>query len=383
MAMEPAIRELIEKLHRAPYQYALALTGGGAGAAAWLLSVPGASRAVLEINVPYQEQALTEFLGLRPEQFCSAATARALAARAYERARWLAPGQRVFGAGCTASLVTDRSKQGDHRFHVAVQAAEQGTTFSLTLRKGARDREEEEALVDAVVLNALAAACGVPERLELALLSEEILRTETQSGQGLLERFFRDELPAVCLETDGHASCGPARPPVLLPGAFNPVHAGHWGLAATAARVFGAPVAFELSLANVDKPALSAEEARWRSEQFRWRAAVWLTRAPTFVEKAALFPGTVFVVGADTAARLLEPRYYQESEARLAEAFGQFRQAGCRFLVAGRADAAGRFLGVEGLGVPTAHRDLFVGIPETEFRLDLSSTRLRAEETRW
>jgi hypothetical protein len=82
-------------------------------------------------------------------------------------------------------------------------------------------------------------------------------------------------------------------------------------------------------------------------------------------------------VGADTAARLVAPRYYQGSEARLAEAFAHFRQAGCRFLVAGRADAAGCFLGMDGLGLPAAHRDLFVGIPEAEFRVDLSSTRLR------
>src|SRR5438105_2137898 len=98
--MEPAIHQLIEALHRAPYQCALALTGGGTGAAAWLLSVPGGSRTVLEIAVPYHEQALMEYLGSRPEQFCSAATGRALAARAYERAFWLAPGGPVVGVGC-------------------------------------------------------------------------------------------------------------------------------------------------------------------------------------------------------------------------------------------------------------------------------------------
>src|SRR5579884_1150599 len=121
--MDPSLRRLIEALHAGPYRYVLAVTGGGTGAVAALLSVPGGSRTVLEAVVPYHERALVEFLGRAPEQFCSADTARALAERACDRARWLAPGEAVAGAGCTASLATDRPKRGDHRLHVAVHTA--------------------------------------------------------------------------------------------------------------------------------------------------------------------------------------------------------------------------------------------------------------------
>src|SRR5438552_2274247 len=148
-------RELIEALHReSPYQYALALTGGGTGAAAQLLNVPGGSRTLLEVAVPYNQQALSEYLGRAPEQYCSTATSLALARRALERARWLAPGQPVAGVGCTASLATDRPKKGEHRFHLALVAAGAGgRMLSLVLNKGARDRAQEEALLDAVLLN--------------------------------------------------------------------------------------------------------------------------------------------------------------------------------------------------------------------------------------
>src|SRR5580658_7394317 len=78
--------------------------------------------------------------------------------------------------------------------------------------------------------------------------------------------------------------------PILLPGAFNPAHDGHWQLAAAAQRQLGRPAAFEISLANVDKPDLSWEEMLGRIRQFAGRAAVWLTRAPKFVHKAELFP---------------------------------------------------------------------------------------------
>src|SRR5262249_56627326 len=81
-AMNEPCRRLIEALHQSPVRCVLALAGGGAGAASRLLGVPGASRTVLEVVVPYHDRALTEFLGFRPEQFCSAATSRDMAHRA-------------------------------------------------------------------------------------------------------------------------------------------------------------------------------------------------------------------------------------------------------------------------------------------------------------
>ena len=112
---------------------------------------------MLEVVVPYHDRSLIDFLGRMPEQFCSASASQALAVRACERARQLAPGQAVVGLGCTASLATDRLKRGEHRFHVAVHTHGRTTTHSLTLTKGARDREGEEAVLDAVLLNAGAA----------------------------------------------------------------------------------------------------------------------------------------------------------------------------------------------------------------------------------
>ena len=109
--MDPATRRLIEAIHHGPSRYVLALTGGGASAAGLLLSVPGGSRTVLEVCVPYDERALADFLGRRPEHFCSLPTSADMADRALGRARWLAPGQEVAGVGSTASLATDRRIQ--------------------------------------------------------------------------------------------------------------------------------------------------------------------------------------------------------------------------------------------------------------------------------
>src|SRR5262249_50221381 len=108
--MDAAIHRLIEAIHALPCRCVVAVTGGGTQAIAHLLDVPGGSRTVLEAVVPYHEQALVDFLAKRPDSFCSAETALAMAVRAHERARWLTPGEDVLGLGCTASLVTDRPK---------------------------------------------------------------------------------------------------------------------------------------------------------------------------------------------------------------------------------------------------------------------------------
>jgi hypothetical protein len=88
-------------------------------------------------------------------------------------------------------------------------------------------------------------------------------------------------------------------------------------------------------------------------------------------------PESVFLVGADTAARIVHPRFYADSEEKLHDALALIRSHRCRFLVAGRVNAEGEFLGLAGANVPAPFEDLFSEIPEANFRLDVSSTELR------
>jgi hypothetical protein len=348
-------------------------TGGGSGAIAALLSVPGASRTVLEATIPYASAALAELLGARPEHFCSARTARAMAMKSWLRARELAAAEGrdepCSGAGCAAALATDRPKRGDHRAYVAVQDEDRTVTLSVIFEKHLRSRAEEEALLTRLILAELGRRAGLEPLVAPLATGDRFEREEVVAEPAWRELLTGRQNHVTVGNEPGNA------PTALFPGAFNPLHAGHRQMAALAAELLRRPVAFELSLFNVDKPPLDYAEIAARVRQFSQQDQLLLTRAPTFVEKARLFPGATFVVGADTIVRIADSHYYDSPAVRDA-ALAELAAAGCRFLVFGRA-REGRFESLARLPLPPALREICDEVPEACFRMDLSSTELR------
>jgi len=196
----------------------------------------------------------------------------------------------------------------------------------------------------------------------------------------LLLQLLRGEIPFLCQLPDGQLLLRTSFPPAILTGSFNPLHDGHLRLGQAAAQRLNAEVHFELTIRNADKPSLAVDEAQHRMRQFLGVAPLWLTQAATFAERAKLFPGTVWIVGADTAERILQPRFYQNDISLRDAALAQIRECGCRFLVAGRTDSSGRFQSLKEMEIPGDFWGLFDEIGEAEFRMDVSSSQIRQSE---
>ncbi len=378
--MDAHIHDLVARLHASPLRCVFAVTGAGAEALSWLLAVPGASKTVLEATVPYSRAALVELLGCEPLSLASAEVAGEMAEAAYGRALALRDDDfPVAGVACTAAISSNRPKRGAHRAHVAVRTGDRLVKFGVVLEKGRRDRAAEERVVSLLLLWALSTAAGLECWLNLGLTPREHLDV------GLGEEHDPDPVDLltsgvvnwVRVSVDGSMACEPGIEGTLMPGSFNPVHSGHTVLREVASRTLNTDVAFELSVVNVDKPTLTSGEVRDRLRQIGNASTIVLTRAHLFSLKARLFPGITFVIGYDTAIRLVDPAYNGGEMACVVRTLKEVRNFGCRFLVAGRV-VDGSFRSLADVDVPGDFGDLFAELPEAAFRWDVSSTELRA-----
>ena len=82
------------------------------------------------------------------------------------------------------------------------------------------------------------------------------------------------------------------------------------------------------------------------------------------------------MVGIDTWYRLLDPKYYHHDTKIMDECLDKIRENGCSFLV------LGRFVNGKYHTLPSDAKThgLAVGLSEEEFRVDISSTQLRAQQ---
>ena len=357
--------------------------GAGSLALFWLHSQGGSSHTVLEAVDRYAALSTIDLLGAQPKRFVTSETAILMASHAYQRALRLSSGDApVIGVGCSASIATNRSKRGKHACRVCVVERTRYTQYALTLEKGGRERFQEETLVSKIIITGIAKACGLEPGLDLNLQKTEPLKIHSSSYRDPLDSLLAEEVGTISIASDGHMDYDQIAGNVaVLSGAFNPMHAGHTQLARAAASHLRRELVYELPVINADKGTLSHSEICRRIAQFDNKCRLVLSRQPLFANKVVYLRDSIFVVGYDTVLRLLQSRYYDDDEAQLRAALVTIRDAGCRFLVAGRLWKE-RFCKLADLSIPSGFSDMFDALPEDDFRIDTSSTEVRKRKGR-
>ena len=362
--------EIIKKIHSSPYRFVLVSSGGGTNAISEILKVPGASKSVLEAYVPYAKESLDYYLLKQPDHYCSIETTLSMAAKAYSAAKKIdlnTNPKNLLGIAVTASLATNYSKKGEHKFYIAIQTYKYSSSFSYTFIKGELTREEEEQIVTDNIINAIAHSCKVKNFIgsESPLLISETVKAE-KSWVELVDNKID------FVSSSNHV------PELIFPGSFNPFHSGHKSMSELAEKKTGLALAYEICIQNADKPPLSYHEIKKILDQFKHGHEWVLTKAGKFTDKASLFPNSVFIIGADTLTRILDEKFYLNRQDMLNQ-LDLFNSHNINFLVFGR-KIKNNFISLDSVTIPEHIEKRFSGFGEEIFRDDISSSSIRKEE---
>jgi hypothetical protein len=400
---------LVQKIHATPAMASIATTGGGSSIFPTLLERGNGSKTLIGGFIPYDPAEHEEFLGGKSDRWVAEADARALAMSAFLKAQKKKPGVFVIGIGATSSLMrVERDPDGKimterkgrkHSIYVAMQSSRRTITHSLVyenthLPLNFTDpldiRVAEERLTADLILNLLAEGCAIPERVETG--AEDLLVCKEATAAEI-----HPELASVLFGTKNYVAvtCGEnliapmpnySPPKGLLPGSYNPIHQGHRKMRAELLDYLRLQdpepvVGYEITVQNADKPPidyLSLKDRLATIADSLEHSPVYLTNKAKFIDKARLFVHCSFGCGYDTAVRIVDSKYYENSEERRDFALRDMRDHGARFVVFGRKDpVSGQFLTLNDIEDAPEFSKMAIAIHEVRFREDVSSSEIR------
>eukprot|EP01038_Epipyxis_sp_PR26KG_P010289 gene10289-13832_t len=372
----------------------------------------------------------------------------------------------ILGVACTAALATNRVKKDSYdRCFIAIHSKTISAVYNFELVKGVRTRVEEDEFCSKAIIDAIALQCGlqlpsysalypVQDNLinhslkQLAFTSSHNIIAQSYPHSDSIEKLYSRSVSHVLFycrndnnnndttngksdstkelhEFDHFEDIKVPSQSIVYSGSFNPLHEGHVELVkaeldriniiANGSKPNHHPlVVFEIAAINADKPPLSREEILKRISQFQnnplierygiTNYAVSITTEPFFTQKSKLFKNCKFIVGVDTFARIINPKYYANKDGsgdkdandtsslmNMIVSLSVIKHNGCNFIVGGRvvtdsSSLSSKFVTVDsilakneknGLRLPNSIIALFDSLSEEQFRKDISSTDIR------
>lgn len=354
---------IIPMLEKLPFRLYLICTGGGAGLQQALWSIPGASSFFVGAEFPYGTEMADRALGFKPDRYVNERVAISYAMEAYYRA-YLPGGPKAVGVGLTASTASNKEHRGDHRIH-ASWFSEHGckvATFILPKGVGPEARRLDGETCDLLGAAMIAEAVGADPDIYFENLDSK--------GAGLLAREVFFERPYFSA-TGKRLTLEEADVEALFPGAFNPPHEGHFGMAKVFRKLAGVTPTFHMTAETPHKPALAVSDMLQRAKLLEGHDRMFTRADPLYVDKAEAFPGVPMIIGTDALKRMLDPKWGIEPDALGAK----FEQLGTTFFVTERS-LEGETIRVEELVIPGG-----MNVEVLPGRWNVSSSEVRAKLT--
>lgn len=309
-----------ERLKQANVSVHVIATGAGAGFQQKLWEVPGSSAYLSGCTFPYAPEEQEELLGFMPEHFVSEDGAVDLASAAYMKA-YRFGGKNPIGIGITASVASEKEHRGEHRVYICTITNDSVRLLHNSFKKGVGqvqriadgndcDNWGFTMLVDAAKM----------QHFSNAYDATELARN----------RFF--ERPFFTANGKRLASLPESKRLAIMPGAYNPPHAGHTSTAQHVMEDFGKTVVYEVTAAPPHKEAMSVQDLLQRAKLLHGTDRLFTKNNPFYLDKARAFPGVPLVLGADAMVRMLDPKW----ELDLHKMFTEFAVLNTTLLISGR-----------------------------------------------
>lgn len=367
--------ELHELLIQNKSLLCVASAGAGLDFQYSIWSNPGSSQYIVGCYTPYLRDELHSFIGYKPEtSYTSDIVSMDLAMAAYIRSSEYkvikkSEGDPI-GIGISAAVASVSFSRGEQRAWISIITKDNIICDKITFVKriGKESRISQDKLITNKTLSML----------------RDVLKNDNSLFDNCynkaIERFYKYPI----FKTNGtrHPRSEGGKGAVYLPATLNPIHDGHRLMCSEAENLLSPTVgnvkaSYLVSSYSPHKGYLSLQEMLFKAGMLK--AEKWLGQSrsvefthdePLFIDKARRRPGSIFLIGADTMQRLLDPNWGPDINEMLLE----MKELKVSFLVMDRV-VNGEVLSCNNLSESIRDTGIFTAFGK---RIDISSTTLRA-----